>query len=68
VTEAYYPRHGGEQGVGAEELELARLQDRVHRLEMLLRDASAYVSDCTVPECDCIGRRIQAELGASRAD
>jgi hypothetical protein len=67
VTEAYYPRHGGEQGVGAEELELARLQDRVHRLEMLLRDASAYVSDCTVPECDCIGRRIHLALEAPDA-
>lgn len=67
MTEAYYPRHGGEQGLSAEELELDALQDRVHLLERLLRDVTDYVAPCSTPECDCIGRRIHEALEASHA-
>lgn len=68
MTEAYHPRHGGEQGVSTEELELARLQDRARLLERLLRDVTDYVAPCSAPECDCIGRRIHEALEVSHAD
>lgn len=66
MTEAYYPRHS--ELDRPEDLELDALQARVHQLERLLREVSDYIVTCNALECDCIGRRIQAALEASRAN
>lgn len=66
MTEAYYPRHS--ELDRPEDTEADALQARMYRLEQLLRDVSDYVSPCSTPECDCIGRRIQAELEVSRGE
>lgn len=63
MTEAYYPRHSELER--QEDVEADALQARVHTLERLLRDVSEYVSPCSVPECDCVGRRIQQALEVS---
>lgn len=60
MTEAYYPRHSELER--PEDTETDALQARVHELERLLRDVSDYVAPCSVPECDCVGRRIQLAL------
>lgn len=64
MVEAYYPRHGGEQGVAPDEVHTAWLEDRVVRLERLLREvARDYVGEC-VGGClpGCTGERIREEL------
>lgn len=69
MTEAYYPRHGGEQGLSAEELQVDALQARVDRQAQLLREVVADYMPCPIPEeCRCLSARIQAELEVPHAE
>ena len=63
VLGPYYGQHARPSELDSDaDVEVDALQARVCRLEALLREARDYLATCGMPECDCIGRRIQCAL------
>jgi hypothetical protein len=66
VLGPYYGQHARRSELDSDaDIEMDALQACADRRLRLLREVFDYLSPCSAPECDCVGRRVLAELEAS---